>query len=555
MPQVANTFIYALCTLMIVGCSDSQNDDATEPEGRRSLAIEEVRANTSSDWYLAGETTISSAVELEEQASEDRRMAKNIILIVGDGMGIPTVTSGRIFQGQQAGLLGEEYSTSLDQMPYSGVVKTYTVDAQTPDSAGTMTALVTGVKTKTGVLAVSEDVSLNDCASMAGNELVTLLELAELADMATGIVTTARVTHATPAATYAKAAFRNWEDTSLMPPNAIEEGCKDIADQLVGFEASLEARFPGAEVDGIELVLGGGRRHFLPASELERGDDSAFQRVNGRRTDMRNLVQEWSEAYPGGLYIERGDALESESTLRSTHVLGLFNDSHMSYEADRRINAANEPSLLEMTKFALRKLQGSDKNGFFLVIESGRIDHAHHAGSAHGALTETLELFDAVQAVLDNTDNETLVVVTADHSHVMCMSGHSVRGNPILGKVALSLDGPPALAADGLPYTTLVYGNGRGFMSLGSETDADAALNLPRHEGRADLTQVDTLTPGFHQEALVSLEVETHGGEDVGIYASGPGSGLLRGAFEQNYVFHVIAHAGDLIRRAEAQFE
>ena len=104
-----------------------------------------------------------------------------------------------------------------------------------------------------------------DCATQTGNELITALELAEIAGLSTGIVTTARITHATPAATYAKSADRNWEDISDMPEEAVAKGCEDIASQLVNFETNLEARHEGVDIDGIDVMMGGGRRHFLPA--------------------------------------------------------------------------------------------------------------------------------------------------------------------------------------------------------------------------------------------------------------------------------------------------
>src|SRR5690606_20199780 len=94
--------------------------------------------------------------------------------------------------------------------------------------------------------------------------------------------------------------------------------------------------------------------------------------------------------------------------------------------------------------------------------EAGRIDHAHHAGNAYRALTDTIALSDAVKAAVSMTDpRETLIVVTADHSHVFTIAGYPDRGNPILGKTAT--DGVMAKDSLGLPYTTLSYANGPGF--------------------------------------------------------------------------------------------
>jgi alkaline phosphatase len=123
---------------------------------------------------------------------------------------------------------------------------------------------------------------------------------------------------------------------------------------------------------------------------------------------------------------------------------------------------------------------------------------------------------------------DTLVIVTADHSHTLTMSGYAARGNPILG---LSGDASgPALAADGLPYTTLGYMNGPGAAPAGVGA-------------RPDLRGVDTQAPEFRQQALVPLDSETHGGEDVAIYAWGPGDSAIAGTMEQNAVFHAMARA------------
>ena len=109
----------------------------------------------------------------------------------------------------------------------------------------------------------------------------------------------------------------------------------------------------------------------------------------------------------------------------------------------------------------------------------------------------------------------------------------------------------PSLAADGMPYTTVGYTNGLGFRDLGTETDADAGYGVPAANGRQDLANVDTQSPGFHQEALIPLGSETHAGEDVGVYAQGPGAHLVTGTNEQNLIFHVMDYAADLVASAE----
>jgi len=512
-----------------------------------SLTSEQLASLTSNEWYSGAQAQLAKTQQANASVVTESGKAKNVILFVGDGMGISTVTAARILAGQLEGGLGEDYQLSFETMPYSGFVKTYNVDAQTPDSAGTMTAMVSGVKTDVGVIGVDENIERGVCSTAQGNELVTSLELAEIAGKATGLISTARITHATPAATYAKSADRNWEDISDMPAGS--EACEDIASQLVNFEANLEARFAGIDVDGIDVVMGGGRRHFLPKDAAANSAD-AVSAVEGDRTDGRNLVTEWQTTYPSGTYVMDQTGFDAISD-DATKVFGLFNESHMQYEADRANDVAGEPSLSQMTAKAINVLD-NNANGFFLSVEAGRIDHAHHAGNAYNALNDTVELAKAVKVAMENTNpEETLIIVTADHSHVFTIAGYPKRGNPILGKVVAVGETEPSLAADDMPYTTVGYTNGLGYRDLGDETNADASYLAAPVTGRVDLSDVDTTTPGFHQEALVPLGSETHAGEDVGVYAMGPGAHLVTGTNEQSFLFHVMDFAADLVKTAD----
>jgi alkaline phosphatase len=186
-------------------------------------------------------------------------------------------------------------------------------------------------------------------------------------------------------------------------------------------------------------------------------------------------------------------------------------------------------------------LLAKNQQGYFLMVESGRIDHGHHAGNAYNALHDTIELAEAVDYAVNHTNpDETLIMVTADHSHVFTLAGYPKRGNPILGKVISVGSDQPKLAADGLPYTTIGYMNGRGFHDFDDETDADSVYDAEITEGRSDLSSIDTQRPGFHQEAHVPLESETHSAEDVSIYARGVGAELVSGVNEQNLIFHIF---------------
>lgn len=493
---------------------------------------------TVNQWYVDGQSRVTQAQELT--VNNEAGAAKNIILFVGDGMGISTVTAARILEGQLQGQTGEENSLSFETLPYVGLAKTYNVDGQTPDSAGTMTAMVTGVKTDVGVIGQAEGVIRGNCASTEGQDLVTSLELAAMAGLSTGVVSTARITHATPAATYAHAPERNWENDADLPDEAVANGCSDIAAQLLDFDYG----------SGINVVMGGGRRSFIPTSITDPEGKS------GRREDNRDLTTEWLSKYTNAAYVADRDAFLALDPTTTDHALGLFNSSHMEYELDRTtVGAAGEPSLAEMTAKSIDILQKNDK-GFVLIVEAGRIDHAHHAGNAARALHDTIALSEAVRVAMEKTSSkDTLLMVTADHSHVFTIAGYPTRGNPILGLVkGNGSDGQPAVTnatdANGLPYTTVGYTNGRGYANL--ETGGDERYGYAEAPGRFDLNYVDTQSAGFHQEALVPLSSETHAGEDVGIFASGPGAHLIQGTVEQNHLFHVMNHAGNLVSKAEA---
>lgn len=536
--------IAAIATTLAACAGEDDTIVANDDSLRTELTADDVPATVQSTDYLAGQAAILATENALANATDAVGAAKNIILFVGDGMGVSTVTAARILEGQQRGVDGESNALAWDKFPFAALSKTYSANQQTSDSAPTATAMVTGVKTNDGVVGVSQASKRQDCASGQGNELVTALELAELGGKATGVVSTARITHATPASTYAKSVERDWEDISDMSATAIAAGCRDIADQLVNFEKYLEARFPGVDVNGLDVAMGGGRRHFLPSDAAFNSGDEVSA-VEGDRNDGRNLVGEWQAMYPNGRYVmdKAGfDALDSSVT----RVFGLFNESHMQYHKDIPNDRKGEPTLSEMTAKAIDVLSKNNK-GYFMMVESGRIDHGHHAGSAYSALTDTIEFANAVKAAVERTNaDDTLIIVTADHSHVFTIAGYPKRGNPILGKVVQPGSSEPTLAADGLPYTTLGYTNGLGFADMGNETDADARYDLPLDNRRVDLTLIDTTAAGFHQEALVPLASETHAGEDVGIYARGPGAHLFSGTMEQHMIFHVMNRMGDL---------
>ena len=174
----------------------------------------------------------------------------------------------------------------------------------------------------------------------------------------------------------------------------------------------------------------------------------------------------------GAKFVWNKAGFDAAQAYNTRYLLGLFENSHMQYEADRTsaLELAGEPSLTEMTKKSIEMLRGNRK-GFFLHVEAGRIDHAHHAGNAKRALLDTIEFSNAIKKAYEMTDpDETLIIVSADHSHVFTIAGYPHRGRNILGLAAgvPAVDGDPVtpdLDTAGLPYATLSYANGPGWRS------------------------------------------------------------------------------------------
>ncbi|KAH9495079.1 hypothetical protein Btru_018113 [Bulinus truncatus] len=470
-------------------------------------------------------------------------VAKNVIFFLGDGMGIPTVTAARILAGQLAGNSGEENKLSFDKFPYTGLSRTYNVDRQITDSAASGTAYLTGVKTNQGLLGLSGAAHRFNCTSSQNAHVDSILRWSISAGKSTGVLTTTRITHATPAASYSHTADRDWESDRQIP--ADQKHCEDIALQLI------------TRNNDINVIMGGGRAYFYPTGFNDPDPDPTFSTSRNSRTDGRNLVQIYCGGCPPRLflfthfyptqkwetimsqknvshhYVYNKPGLDQVDPSTTDYLLGLFKQSHMSYELDR--DAAKEPSLAEMTEKAIKILQKNSK-GYFLFVEGGKIDHGHHESRAAQALHETISFADAIDTANRLTNkSDTLIVVTADHSHVMNVAGYASRGNPILG---LS-DGDnhvPTKANDGKPYTTILYADGPGY-----------------HSPRQIVTNADTVDKTYISQSAVPLYSETHGGEDVGIYAQGPQSFLYTGVHEQNYIPIVMAYASCVGPFAEGQ--
>ena len=282
---------------------------------------------------------------------------RNVILCIGDGMGLNQIALSSV---RATGLDGR---LCMERMPVTGLMRTHSADSSVTDSAAAGTALAAGVKTKNGMIGMTPD----------GKNYCTILEAAKARGMATGLVVTSTISHATPASFASHVRSRKMEEV--------------IAEQLIA--------------NKVNVLLGGGRKFFLP-----KGDP------NSGRSDDRDLIAEAEEA--GYLYVTTAAELGSA---QCPYVLGLF-------QFEALTTMAPEPDLATLTRRAIDLLGQTRRRGlfrrqpgFFLMVEGSQIDWACHENDAARTVRQTLLFDQAVQAAIDFAlrDRRTLVIVTADH--------------------------------------------------------------------------------------------------------------------------------------------
>ncbi|NBC87310.1 MAG: alkaline phosphatase [Bacteroidetes bacterium] len=411
---------------------------------------------------------------------------ENVILLIPDGFGPASATFARDYLRATSG----RFELAFDSL-HIGSTRTASSDSRITDSAAAGTALATGHKTYNGAISVDS----------TGRPVAHLVEAAEARGMTTGLVVTSRITHATPAVFSAHVRDRGEEDR--------------IAVQ------QLDA--------GIEILMGGGLRHFLPDAS------------GGQRTDGRNLVDEATEA---GYHVVRSASALKQAP-REGALLGLFADSHMAYEIDRA--QTQQPRLATMTRHALDRLSGSE-NGFFLMVEGSRIDHAGHSNDAAAHLQDILAFEEAVTAALDyaRSDGETLVLVLSDHETGGLSVGRNRDGEGIyewhpapLAKVTASQGAMVRSIMDGSePERVLATSAGIDSLRAEETERLRAATGNPRAL-HAALSEI------IGRRSLVGWTSLAHTAVDVSTYAYGPGWEAFIGSHENTYIAHALARLLD----------
>ena len=440
---------------------------------------------------------------------------QNVIFFLGDGMGLTTMTAARIYR------VGEDGELTMDTLPETAFVRTYSNNAQVTDSAPSMAAYMTGVKMNNEVISMTPETTAFDatgtdylngadstCPPSNGKSVTTLLELAKSAGWSIGAVTTTRVTHATPAATYAHVCHRDAENN--IAAQAVPGGA--------GYNAALG--------DGIDVLLGGGRQFFLPTTG------------GGKRTDGRDLTAEM--VAKGYTYVKNKAEFDAAGAT-PRKLVGLFTSSHMSYDVDR--DPALEPSLAEMTTKAIDIL-ATNRKGFFMMVEGGRIDHALHETTARKALQDTIAFDEAIKAAIDKMKEKdpqlknTLIVVTADHDHTLVLNGYAARTgatsttNPgVLGLLRNFVTGALNTDSGGNPFTIIGFGTGEN-----------------RPGVRTALTDAQVADKSYHQESVVPTAAgsETHGGTDVFLGAVGRGAENFTGILTNTEIFNLVRKSAGL---------
>lgn len=426
----------------------------------------------------------SSACSLTAQTPHPASHPKNVILLISDGCGPASFTMARDYYRD---VLHAGATLHLDSL-LVGAVRTFATNSRVTDSAAGATAFACGIKTYNGAIAVDT----------LQQPVATVLEAAEARGMATGLVATSRITHATPAAFAAHVASRGSEAA--------------IADQMLQ--------------QGIDVLMGGGRNFFVPTE------------AGGKRTDGRDLRQ---DALRQGYQVVE-DRAGFDAGLR-TPVLALLAPDHMAYEIDR--NPRHEPSLAEMTRTALDLLD-DDPDGFFLMVEGSRIDHAGHANDLGGHLHDILAFDAAIAAAVRfaRQDGQTLVVSVSDHETGGLTLGRNVdrRGvyawNPeVLARLKASHEAILPQLKPGADWQAVI-GAATGIEDW---TDAERAQVAEAQAANFPPGALKALNEMVSVRAILGWTTDGHTAVDVNLYAFGPGREAFIGHHDNTHIGQTLA--------------
>lgn len=355
-PLLFTPIINAETSTVAVMDNRAAQGDITTPGGARRLSADQTAA-------------------LRESLND--KPAKNIILLIGDGMGDSEITAARNYAEGAGG-----FFKGIDALPLTGQYTHYALDKKTgkpdyvTDSAASATAWTTGVKTYNGALGV--DIHEKDHA--------TILEMAKAAGLATGNVSTAELQDATPAALVAHVTSRKCYGPDVTrekcPTNALEKGGKgSITEQLLNARA--------------DVTLGGGAKTFA--------ETAAAGEWQGKTLREQALARGYQMVSDAATLAAITEANQDKPVVTCT-------------PNPKRDDSV--PTLAQMTDKAIELLSKNEK-GFFLQVEGASIDKQDHAANPCGQIGETVDLDEAVQRALAfaKKDGNTLVVVTADHAH------------------------------------------------------------------------------------------------------------------------------------------
>ncbi|MDX8291597.1 alkaline phosphatase [Metabacillus indicus] len=409
-----------------------------------------------------------------EAAGKKPNEIKNVIFLVGDGMGVSYTSAYRYLKDDPSTPQAER--TEFDQH-LVGNQMTYPEDPKenVTDSASAATAMSTGYKTFNAAIGVDND----------GSELKTVLESAKEKGKATGLVATSEITHATPASFGA-------HDMNRKNMNAIAD---DYYDELINGKHK------------VDVMLGGGLSNF------ERAD--------------RNIAEEFQK--DGYSYVTSKEEMMKD---KNQQVLGLFADGGLPKMIDRE---KETPSLEDMTSSALTRLN-KDKDGFFLMVEGSQVDWAGHDNDIVGAMSEMQDFEKAYKAAIEfaKKDKHTLVVATADHS----TGGYSIGadgdynwfGEPIKAAKRTPDFMAAQIVEEGAdPEKTL-----KQYIDLELTAEEINSVKDAAEKGKADkdkgILRVDNaIEEIFNKRSNTGWTTDGHTGEDVPVFAYGPGKELFAG--------------------------